>query len=828
MFMRASFRNAARNVAQRLKRDFSRQYRDEALPATSHTHALFKSLIQLPGHSQLRLVKLMPGKDTTKILQLISTDSGVADVPKVWEDILTASDFPTFIATLRACHERLQDGTSDTATPDSRQSQVPTLLVLHALLNRATTLEQLLAVLALVHDHLSVASQPLKPILVISAVARASELGLVAMLRPLIDSLLHMESASKTHYRLMLRALSLAPRSVETGALTVELVTAMSSKKYSLRKKKVYDALLRPTFLTPQVAESVEDKLSAERIKPSPHHLRSLLRLFSTRGFRRRALRYVKLLDSSPTPSLPGPTGSRLSHPRIHTRWSLAYVAAFQDTTAAQRYIQRMTAAKSFSSEASAESAESSGISVDAHTHQHSAAQSLTAEWLSVLKVAARDSKLTARALYLVFRKGRLRYTQTLSAYEIVIRGLLRKRGFGPAVTLWHELRDGGWSLGRTTLGIGVRALTSANQGHEAFTLLEDIHARYQARTSTATSVKIKPKAVNVEAINQFMTALRHRGRPDTVFALWDAMDVLYKLSPDVYTLNIMLGTARWARKYDQSLKGAFRSALAELGLSRSRHAIPEAEAGASPEEIREQVTSYIRDTLDPDKPPKVVGQWGFEPASTAALRIAVQVFLGNWPHLRTLRPPVRTTRRRPNDPATSPLLDLFHTLSESSDLDDHPTPLLHLLPEDTPPYPYPYIYPTDLTFRAFFDLLACESLHTEIPIALAWMRSLGVRPSKTTLATALVHYTEVGMDAPLIERFKGGPTRSPYAVLMGWMRAWVGEESMPTRSEMSDEMARLAFYRHSRYDDKRGFVVVDSDGRPMKRGLRWAHARVQ
>lgn len=828
--MRASFRNAARSIVQHLKRDFSSQYRDEALPATSHTHALFKSLIQLPGHSQLRIVKLIPGKDTTKILQLISTDSEVADVPKVWEDILTASDFPTFIATLRACHESLQDGASDTATPASRPSQVPTLLVLHALLNRATTLEQLLAALAMAHDHLSVASQPMKPILVISAVARASELGLVATLRPLIDSFLQMESASKTHYRLMLRALSLAPRSVETSALTVELVTAMSSKKYSLRKKKVYDALLRPTFLTPRVAESVEDKLAAERIKPSPHHLRSLLRLFSTRGFRRRALRYLKLLDSSPMSSLSVSPGSRLSRPRTHTKWSSAYVAAFQDTMAAQRYIQRMTATKSFSPEPSVESSGSSDILVDAHPHQHSAAQSLTAEWLSVLKVAARDSKLTARALYLVFRKGRLRYTQTLSAYEIVIRGLLRKRGFGPAVTLWHELRDGGWSLGRTTLGIGVRALTSASQGHEAFALLEDIHARYQARTSMALSGKhaIKPKAVNVEAINQFMTALRHRGRPDTVFALWDAMDVLYKLSPDVYTLNIMLGTARWARKYDQSLKGAFRSALAELGLSRSRHAIPEAEAGASPEEIREQVTSYIRDTLDPDNPPNVVGQWGFESASTAALRIAVQVFLGNWPHLQTLRPPVRTTRRRPNDPATSPLLDLFHTLSESSDPDDHPTPLLHLLPEDTPPYPYPYIYPTDLTFRAFFDLLACESLHTEIPIALAWMRSLGVRPSKITLATALVHYTEVGMDAPLIERFKGGPTRSPYAVLMGWMRAWVGEESMPTRSEMSDEMARLAFYRHSRYDDKRGFVVVDSNGRPMKRGLRWAHARVQ
>ncbi|KAI0092290.1 hypothetical protein BDY19DRAFT_1084865 [Irpex rosettiformis] len=866
MFMRASFRSAARNVVQCFKRNLSGPSRDDYyLDPAPQTNVLFRDLVKLPGSAKLRLVRLMANKPSAKIAELVGLNQAPGNIKRTWEGVLTAPDVGAMLHVLKDSYSDIAVDALDAASSPMQPSLLPTLLLLHILFNCAKTLEHLIRTLAFVQDQLPTTPLPFRPILIILAVSKAAELRLVAPLRPFIESFLELDSVTAVHYRLLLRGLSLAPRSAETSNLAMKVVTSPGAKRYKLWNKDIYDALLRPSFLTLAIAEHVP-KRNTGRVKPMLHS-QALLRLYSHHGFRRRAFRYLRLLNSTHGTSPPMARGSRLSRAAAPSRWDYMYLAAFRHTATAYRYIRQMSAARSSSTPNRVRKSrglstrsgpcrssrlktrqvlrESTGMAsmprAPAPSHMTSStniseqsglssSDPLYIRWLSILQVAAKDPKLTAHALFLKFRRGGVRY-MTLSAYEIVIRGLLRKQGFDPAVALWRELRDGGWSIGKTTLVIGVRALASANQGHEAFELLEEVNARYQARSSqdnTGARPQIEPKAVNIEAINQFMTALRRKGRPDAVFAFWDAMGVLYHLSPDVYTLNIMLGTARWARKYDQSLRGAFRSALAEFGLSRSRRAILDMVEGTAPEKIRKQVVSYIESTLDPDYPPRVTGQWGPEPASTAAVRIAVQVFLGNWPQLRAVRPPVRTTRRRPNDPATAPLLDLFHTLSESPYDDDHPTPLLHLLPEDAPPYPYPYIYPTDLTFRAFFDLLACELLHTEIPVALAWMRALEIRPSKTTLATALIHYTEVGMDAPLIERFKGGPLRSPYTMLMAWMRGWVGEENMPTRMEMSDEMARLAFYRHARYDNKHGFVVVNASGRHMKRELRWAHARVE
>ncbi|KAI0692318.1 hypothetical protein BC835DRAFT_1357621 [Cytidiella melzeri] len=858
MLMRASFRNLARITLPCIKRYISGMQQQP-----TRTTALFKDLVQLPGNSELRLVKMMATKRPTQIAEILELEHQPPHVRRLWEDVLAARGFADILLVLKTVGFEASESVGDIACNTQSSRQIFTLLVLHIFLNRANTPGQLIQALMVLQDHLPTAPLSLQPVLIIVAVAKLAELRLIATLRRLVQDFQELQATTAAHYRIILRALSLAPKSKETSALATELFSTMTVKGYALRHANVYHALLRPSFLTLDVAEGIEQKMAADRMKPEVHYLLALFRLMVKRGFRRRASRYMSSLDSASRSSVSPRHASRLAHPKRSAKWQHLYIAAYRDTAAAYRYIKQMPTKRS-----SADATPSSPTNTLLPARLSQSRRSMTGrnfgraapdddlqlqhglefptpadaqhyttpsirsdappvppEWLSVLQVAGKDAKLSARALILIFRKGGRQYLYTLSAYEILIRGLLRKQDFTRAAAVWHELHNQGWALGRRSLGIGVRALASAGQCHKAFALLEEAHAGYEARTlvtEISGKSQIKSKPVSVEGINHFMVALRHRGRPDAIFSLWDAMEVLYGLAPDVYTLNIMLGAARWSRKYDQSLKGAFRSVLSGFGLSRARWVLPAARNTATAEENRKEVASYIAAMLDPERSHNVTGQWGSEAASRAALRIAVQMFLGNWPHLKSLRPPVRAIRKAGSDPALSPLSDLFHSLSQDpSDGIPPLTILLRLLPENIPPYPYPYIYPTDFTFRAFLDLLACESLHTEIPVALTWMRALGVWPSKTTLATALVHWGEVSMDAPLIERFKGGPARSPYSMLMAWMKSWVGEEHMPTRVEMMDEMARLAFYRHARYDDRRGFILMDSSGQPMKRGQR-------
>ena len=206
----------------------------------------------------------------------------------------------------------------------------------------------------------------------------------------------------------------------------------------------------------------------------------------------------------------------------------------------------------------------------------------------------------------------------------------------------------------------------------------------------------------------------------------------------------------------------------------------------------------------------EVTGLWGGERASRVALQIGRDMFLANYPELGEIGAPVRPLRKSRNDLALSPVSDLIHSVLGGSSAGSRSSPP-HLPtrdrdrdhgggrrpPETTTPiervarrntresfWRYASIVPSDLTFRLYVDLLGSEDESAEIPVVLAWMRYLNVRPSRATLATALVYWAEVGMDAPLVEMIKvkglgfggeGGRRRgSPYEELWAWMEGWL------------------------------------------------------
>lgn len=351
-----------------------------------------------------------------------------------------------------------------------------------------------------------------------------------------------------------------------------------------------------------------------------------------------------------------------------------------------------------------------------------------------------------------------------------------------------------GLAIDTISIGLGVRVLTMTGSPHSAFHLLEQVYATRESWKIEGQTGEYRkrrrgrsvPAEVNLFALHQFMTALHRMGRPDVVFALWDHMTSLYGLHPDVFTINILLQTAKWARKFEDTIKGQ----LASLDFGRTAiDIIPT----AFPADERARLATHISTLLDHARQPWITGAWNDQRGARAALRVAVCMFLGNWPELRHVASPVRALRRSGAEGTAQPLRDAFNSVMERAPYDE--SPLYRLAPPPSSPL-YPRIVPTDVTFRAFIELLAAESLATEIPLALAWMRALRVHPSKVTLATALVHWMDVSMDAPLIERFKGNQGRNPYVALTQWLEGWVGKGGMPVREDMAKEMKRAAYYR--------------------------------
>ncbi|KAF6750310.1 hypothetical protein DFP72DRAFT_1139462 [Ephemerocybe angulata] len=108
-------------------------------------------------------------------------------------------------------------------------------------------------------------------------------------------------------------------------------------------------------------------------------------------------------------------------------------------------------------------------------------------------------------------------------------------------------------------------------------------------------------------------------------------------------------------------------------------------------------------------------------------------------------------------------MYDWVPVLSTSSSPSDHssyispPTAHTHT-PMQVPrlihaPRPhYPHLALTNQNFLQYLSLLAVTQRTGEVALALAWMKGVGVVPSESTLALALVLWEEVSVEGPLVE----------------------------------------------------------------------------
>ena len=96
----------------------------------------------------------------------------------------------------------------------------------------------------------------------------------------------------------------------------------------------------------------------------------------------------------------------------------------------------------------------------------------------------------------------------------------------------------------------------------------------------------------------------------------------------------------------------------------------------------------------------------------------------------------------------------------------------------------YSHLVPTSTTFHAYISLLSVHSCSSEIPLTLAWMCALQIKPQRKTLLLALVQFSEIAAAAPIVASWSGEES-GEYEKLKSWLRMWL-RDSCPTETDVA------------------------------------------
>ncbi|KAH9943760.1 hypothetical protein B0H21DRAFT_695230 [Amylocystis lapponica] len=638
---------------------------------------------------------------------------------------------------------------SDANSAETRQP--PTWLVLFLICYRVTAPANAESALRLAYHHLHAAPPHLQPFLLIFAAGWLAQHGLLVLLRRAITTFLDHPGGSRNfHFNVLLQVLSHASPTKSTGHLTVPILEAALERNIPLTRL-TYDTMLDSELATPVLGMLIADHMHAHGVTPLVKNLECWVKLFAKRGWQTRAGKCLDLIRSR-----------RIEH---------GYQTVSFGTDVRIAKVEQVIT-----------------IPQNWYMSAFSTSESLrSAQWRSVLRVAALENQTSSETLLRTFERAIFfepRLISDVPLHLIAIDGLLHRRQYPDAIRLWDRISGSKFARTRWAVTVGVQALTLGGCAHEAFALIQQCGSSQHSPAGSPPSTNL----LDIQMVNVYMASLHRAGRHDVVFELWDQMESIFGVYPDQYTASILFKAARFASKCDQSLG----QALSDLGLSSIFHKKGTAvSTKPTPNEAIQRLEGLLAPVKDKDR--VVTGVWKGERAGVVALRIATQIFLGNWPELQSVESPAHAIRPSASYQALSPMSDFMHSVMGRSSTPDAPPP-----PLPGASMPFRQVMPTDVLFRTYIDLLAAEEQIPQVPLALAWMQRLGVMPSRNTLATALVYWAEVSMDAPLIERWKGGT--SEYSKLVRWMRDWIGDGGMPRASDIGIHVRRLKYFREAHY----------------------------
>ncbi|GAA5874849.1 hypothetical protein JCM8547_005257 [Rhodosporidiobolus lusitaniae] len=410
----------------------------------------------------------------------------------------------------------------------------------------------------------------------------------------------------------------------------------------------------------------------------------------------------------------------------------------------------------------------------------------------------------------------------TLRTYTTVLRALLRRHAYKSVLSLWRSLESRGWRPDAHMLDCVVRALCAINRDQLALRTLTfyghrpgldppDSLLSLRAPNPQPSLPPLR-SSVRLDAVplNSLLAHLSRSGQYDAAFDFFKRYEERFAVKPDAATVSIMLDTARFA---SAAAGKGFGPGFEDLSSLTIRH--PEAAGSGEAEEADGRGIGGARGRMA-----VVDDRWNGVPAAKRMERFVwVEILEGNWQDADLEDPFAGPGGGKAEARATGGLSSWLAKLgggggrggrggrggkgvpsagdeiassatsrSPKLPLDAHrlsPVPFvappLRWQPfsstlSPTPP-PYPHLHPTDRVFRSLIQLTGYHSDPRSIPHILAWMKHVHVRPSRWTLALAMMYVdgeSGAGLDPHKVARFKA------------WLVEWLDEEHVPREGEIA------------------------------------------
>ncbi|KAL8279013.1 hypothetical protein RQP46_008682 [Phenoliferia psychrophenolica] len=369
-----------------------------------------------------------------------------------------------------------------------------------------------------------------------------------------------------------------------------------------------------------------------------------------------------------------------------------------------------------------------------AHIAEHSHPHEMRRVWTVLFYVLSVSRDVTGADLlgllhqleHAAVSEHRSHERATARIYTIVLQGLLQRREYEHAISLWYHVRR---TPVRPDLVLFTAAATAFAR-HGDLALAERTLREFSSSSSPPTSSSSSPSpsspppspTLDAAPLNVLMSASSRAGRYQATYDLFQRFPS-YGVRPNAATISILLDTARYA------------SAASGKGFGPGDEALPSHAGGGVPDRwdgqeawrVGEQLVWSILEQGWPDAARSLR-----DPRSTGGIR----AFLGLAPSAPT--------------PGAAEGRPFARTLSPDSLL-------------------FPQIHPSERLFRSFIQLLGYHSTSESIPLVLAWMRFLDVRPTRETLVLAVLYIDE------------GAPTDGQRRRLREWLEDWLGRGMAPS-----------------------------------------------
>lgn len=341
---------------------------------------------------------------------------------------------------------------------------------------------------------------------------------------------------------------------------------------------------------------------------------------------------------------------------------------------------------------------------------------------------------------------------QDLRTLTPVMDGLLQQKRYEKALEVFDWMVNSGVQIDIVALTLAVKA-TCLTTGVIPAMRLMDRHALKASANGTTPTGKIQ---LDSFIVNNIIECCNRHSEPTVAYRIWQAMESRWGVKPDAYTLASMLfcsarsEDALSGMSFKEAFKRTFISDQQDLGHLEESQAIP--------------IDAYTRSLYSKgnielllDSASDSSGLGKLSPLTWKTGRALFrQVIFSNWPHLRHIRSAI------------------LQGEEIASGLDDLPASALHS-----------HIIPSDVCFHAYIQLLGYHNLASEIPVALAWMKELGVTPKRSTQCLSFLYMDDSSGPTKLrtICRPDGRTTWSwlrDDEYLRVWLEDWIGVDKVP------------------------------------------------